>query len=111
MPGGKLEEGETLRECVQRECFEELGAIVEVAGLVAMTEKPKTHEGNTVIRFFYDAVIIAKPKSGELDSKYFSQEEIARLLGQGRLRGRDVAHLVTDKRVSRKYIDEPLLFA
>ncbi|MDR0355799.1 MAG: (deoxy)nucleoside triphosphate pyrophosphohydrolase [Deltaproteobacteria bacterium] len=33
-PGGKREEGETLRECLKRECAEELGATVTVGQLL-----------------------------------------------------------------------------
>ena len=40
MPGGGLERGETLKECVRREVFEETGYEVSVKRLVGIYEKP-----------------------------------------------------------------------
>ncbi len=37
-PGGKLENEETCRECVKRECFEELGIEVEVGDIIGISE-------------------------------------------------------------------------
>jgi 8-oxo-dGTP diphosphatase len=38
LPGGKLEDGETLEECLIRECKEELDVDIRVTGLYAKTE-------------------------------------------------------------------------
>lgn len=37
-PGGKLEEGETLEECIVRECREELDIVIEPISIFANTE-------------------------------------------------------------------------
>lgn len=38
-PGGKLEENETLRECITREVKEELGIDIDVKGIMGITEE------------------------------------------------------------------------
>lgn len=54
-PGGKREKGETLRECLARECMEELGTAVEVGRLY---EKARhTYPEATVELFFFLAEI------------------------------------------------------
>lgn len=50
-PGGKLEDNETLRECVVREVKEELNIDIEVGGIVAVTEE-KYDDGYWTFVFF-----------------------------------------------------------
>lgn len=111
LPGGKLEEGETLRDCVKRECLEELGLIIEVDNLVMITEKPKTHELNTVIRFIYQTHIVQDANNAELDYKYLSKAELAELTDNKLIRGQDVVKLIDDfynNNISA--ITEPVIF-
>lgn len=96
LPGGKLEEGETLRDCVMRECLEELGAVVEIDDLVMITEKPKTHELNTVVRFIYRAHVVNHDGAAELGYRYLSELEITKLISDKLIRGQDVAKLLDD---------------
>jgi len=112
LPGGKLEEGETLRNCVTRECLEELGASIEIDSLVTITEKPKTHEGNTVIRFIYKAHIVHESNNAELDYKYYSKSEFNKLADENIIRGQDVIKLVNDfYQDNIKSITEPITFS
>ena len=96
LPGGKLESKESLRECLSREYKEELGMAISIDDLVLISEKPSTHEGNTVIRFFYRAKITDKIVTPELEYDYYSQEEIDNLTKQDKIRGKDVAHLLKE---------------
>lgn len=59
-PGGKLEDGETLEECLIRECKEELNINIQISNLFAKTEYqyPDRH----VFLTFYYAEIL----SGEI---------------------------------------------
>ena len=47
IPGGGMEEGETLQECVKREVFEEFGFVVEPVKNVYI------YESETSIEYFY----------------------------------------------------------
>lgn len=62
-PGGKLEEGESLEECLVRECQEELDVEIRIIGRYAETEYQYP---NRVISFtFFEAVIV----EGEIQVK------------------------------------------
>ncbi|PKL31837.1 hypothetical protein CVV43_00060 [Candidatus Saccharibacteria bacterium HGW-Saccharibacteria-1] len=111
LPGGKLEEGETLRNCAKRECLEEMGAAIEIDNLIMITEKPKTHEGNTVIRFIYKAHIIKESSQAELDYKYFNKAEFTKLADSNLVRGQDVIKLIYDfYQGDIESITEPVIF-
>ena len=51
-PGGKLEAGETLEECLQREIFEELSVEVEVGDFIASSEYKYEHGEFEIFAFF-----------------------------------------------------------
>lgn len=94
LPGGKLEDGETLEACVIREAKEETGLTIRAKKLVAVTHKPNTHEGNNVIRFIYNAVIASETQTDhEMELSWLTADEIISLAEQGLIRGKDVATL------------------
>ncbi len=55
-PGGKLEEGETLKECLKRECQEELNIEIEVCEEVGTTNYD--YPTFSVEIYFFDATIL-----------------------------------------------------
>jgi 8-oxo-dGTP diphosphatase len=55
-PGGKLEAGETLEECLIRECKEELDVDIRITGIYAKTEYQ--YPKRTVALAFYSADIV-----------------------------------------------------
>lgn len=56
-PGGKLEPGETLEECIVRECREELGVEIRVYGEFGKTSYP--HADRELVFTFFNAEILA----------------------------------------------------
>lgn len=48
-PGGKLEPGETVEECIKREIWEELGIVIEVGKHLITVEHDYTHLRVTLI--------------------------------------------------------------
>ncbi len=55
-PGGKVEYGETLEECIIRECREELAVDIRVHGEFGRTNYP--HAGNELVFTFFTAEIV-----------------------------------------------------
>ena len=55
-PGGKLEPGETLEECIIRECQEELGVDIRVCGQFGRTSYP--HKQWELVFTFFQAEIV-----------------------------------------------------
>jgi 8-oxo-dGTP diphosphatase len=55
IPGGKLEPGESLRECARRECLEETGHHVEIQNLLGVYSEPSqqshTYPDGTFVQF------------------------------------------------------------
>ena len=56
-PGGKLEPGETLEECIIRECQEELGVDIRICGEFGRTSYP--YKQWQLVFTFFDAEIAA----------------------------------------------------
>ncbi len=63
-PGGKLEENETLRECVIREVKEELNIDIEVKGIKGITEE-KYDDGIWTFVLFDCEIISGEPQITE----------------------------------------------
>lgn len=95
LPGGKLEEGESIRESVRREVQEETGFTVTAEKLIAVINKPKTHEGNTVIRFMFQCEVTERPVStAEHEHKFMPITKLESLDAQGLIRGQEVIPLL-----------------
>lgn len=66
-PGGKVEDGETLEECILRECREELAVDIRVLDEFGRTNYP--HAGNELVFTFFTAEIV----SGEISVNVHEQ--------------------------------------
>ena len=76
-PGGKMEDGETLEECIMRECKEELAVDIRVIGEFGRTSYP--HAGNELIFTFFCAEIVGGDISVNVHEqvKWVSAAELA----------------------------------
>lgn len=102
LPGGKLEEGESVIDGVRREVQEETGYAVTSEKLLSIVNKPKTHEGNTVIRFVFQCKVSDAPASAAgHDSDFVPLAKVEALESQGLVRGQEVVPLF------RKVLAEP----
>lgn len=108
LPGGKVEENESISDCVRREVLEETGYTVSTDKLLGIVNKPKTHEGNTVIKFFFECQIHdTKPSDAEHECKYLSINDVRRLQAKGLIRGDEILDILQDIIDGNKY--EPFL--
>lgn len=91
LPGGKLEDGESLEECIRREVFEETGIELKTTELFKVVNKPHSKEGNTVVK----CVFICRPsnsqqKAAEMDGSFHTISEVENLAQKGSLRGQEL---------------------
>lgn len=88
LPGGHMESGESLAECVEREVWEETGLRIEAGHLIGVYSSPHVllvyPDGNRtqIVAFVFEAAVLG----GELglsdettEAGYFSPDEIAAL--------------------------------
>ena len=76
LPGGALEPGETIHECVQRECTEELGQEIRVLHLTGVYYH-KVHNSHVFIfraELSLESVVLSREHSA---FQYFAVEEMA----------------------------------
>jgi ADP-ribose pyrophosphatase YjhB (NUDIX family) len=97
IPGGKLEEDESIVDGVRREVNEETGFTVKQSCLIGIINKPRTHEGHTVVKFIFDCTIsdrtTAKP---EHEHAFLSLDEIRALDKKDLIRGKEILGLLED---------------
>ncbi len=95
LPGGKLEEAESIIDCLRREVREETGYQVTSEKLVGVVNKPNSHEGNTVIKFVFVCTVANEPEfSGQHKSEYMSLDSVRKLALQGLMRGDEIAGML-----------------
>lgn len=82
LPGGKIEAGESLEECVIRECLEEMGAKIEVKQYFAIGERYFYHEASSryshaIGHFFYSDTyeIVGQPTEKDETLMWLSYDE------------------------------------
>jgi len=100
--GGKLEDGETLLECVERENREELGIEIVVSRVVG-DYKTQTPEGNFICRTYQAGIIQGAPKIIEPENMdwvdYVGYQRLEELAEQGTLVPNLVAMLPKLKKI------------
>lgn len=108
LPGGKVEEGESISDGIRREVLEETGYTVYSEKLSRIVNKTRTHEGNTVIKFVFECQIHDVKSSGaEHQCKYFSIDDVRKLQDEDLIRGDEILGILQDIADGNKY--EPFL--
>lgn len=82
LPGGKIEEGEAVEDCVIRECMEEMGAKVIIKRYFAIGERFFYHEASSryshvIGHFFYsdEFEIVSEPIEQDEELIWLSYDE------------------------------------
>ncbi len=80
-PGGKIEENETLRQCVEREVEEKLGIDIEVGVIVGISKVIYGKDEDWVFVLYSATIISGIPEPKEegktLDVAYIPREKIS----------------------------------
>lgn len=105
LPGGSLENHESLFDCAQRETKEETGLQAKLDYLVGLYQSMRTERGNNITRFVFAATIIGG--AIQLTEKhpiveFFDYQEIERMGKEGLLRNSSVLPALRDYRAERK---------
>lgn len=100
--GGCIEKGESARECIVRECFEELGFIsYDITYLGAMTFllKPDYFSKSERIELggLYGITLPGTTSLGDLYNNVADKEEIARLALYSQIKGKEPIALIDEK--------------
>lgn len=77
LPGGKIEKNENLKECLQREIFEELGLKCEVKNLACVQEFQWSAESDITLEFFFYAII--EDENIENFTGTFAEQELKKI--------------------------------
>ena len=109
LPGGKLELGESLVDCVRREVLEETGYPVTAERLLCVVNKPKTHEGNTLVKFVFVCEIADHPTAAaEHECAFLTLTEVSDLAAKDLVRGDEIPALLQSV-ISSQVPAEPIL--
>jgi len=98
-PAGRLEENESLIDCVKRETKEETGLKVKPSYLVGIYQYPRY---NAIIFVFKSKILKGKLATGILKAKWYSINEIRNLNKKNRLVGSYVLEAIEDYKDRRK---------
>jgi ADP-ribose pyrophosphatase YjhB (NUDIX family) len=95
LPGGKLEENESLSSCVRREVLEETGFTVISDNLLCVVNKPVTSEKNSVVKFIFKCEIAGNPTSKAAhEYNFISIDKIKSLDSEDKLRGAEILEIL-----------------
>jgi A/G-specific adenine glycosylase len=78
-PGGFVEPGESLEECVRRELREEAGVEVEVGRLVATVPDTYGPTGDATVNAFYECRVLSgdpRPDDDVAELRWFAPDEL-----------------------------------
>lgn len=78
-PGGKIEEGESFKEAVEREIFEEFGAKIKAGDFIATVNHEYSDFSITMHAFYCKLVEGELGLSEHLDSKWLLKDELMTL--------------------------------
>lgn len=83
VPGGRIEEDETIEQCAIRECKEEAGIDIRIVKLVGIYSDPARDPIRKIIAAAFLCRVaggILKPQQGEIDDvRWFKLEKLPRL--------------------------------
>lgn len=91
LPGGKLEEGESILDCLHREVREETGYTITSQVLLRVVSKPMTHECNTVVRFIFLCEVAPERQAAYgHKTEFLSEAQVHDLAAQNLIRGGEI---------------------
>lgn len=97
LPAGRLERGESLRECAAREALEETGLVVEVGSLLGIYHCPATLEGGAAVQFVFRSSVSGgemRTSAEHPEVAFVTFSAFDRLVAHHQVRGSHVAAAV-----------------